>query len=80
MVTAAKEAYTGRVAADLRWGSDTLAGVGFNRRFVMADGTVETHPLKMNPLIVGREGPDSKVRHWPLEAAFKRVCTRLSSS
>ena len=27
-------------------------------RFVMVDGTVETHPQKMDPSIVAPEGPD----------------------
>ena len=29
----------------------------------MADGTVETHPLKLDPLIVEKEGPDSSALH-----------------
>ena len=29
----------------------------------MADGSVETHPLKCDPMIVGKEGPDSDTLH-----------------
>lgn len=37
-----------------------LEGYAFNRRFIMSDGTIETHPLKNDPHIVKPEGPDSK--------------------
>lgn len=36
-----------------------VRGLAFNRRFIMSDGTVETHPLKGNPHVVCAEGPDS---------------------
>ena len=39
--------------------SGELPGYAFNRRYRMADGTVQTHPLKGDPLIVAAEGPDS---------------------
>jgi len=29
----------------------------------MSDGSIETHPLKMDPLIVAKEGPDSSALH-----------------
>lgn len=35
------------------------AGYAFNRRFLMSDGNIETHPLKGDPHIVKPEGPDS---------------------
>ncbi len=38
-------------------GSGKEDSVGFNRRFKMKDGTVKTHPGKMNPEIVGPAGP-----------------------
>jgi len=38
----------------------TLAGYAFNRRFLMSDGTVATHPFKLDPHIVEQEGPDSE--------------------
>lgn len=34
-------------------------GYAFNRRFLMSDGNIETHPLKGDPHIVKPEGPDS---------------------
>ena len=37
-----------------------LNGYAFNRRFIMSDGTIETHPLKNDPHIIKQEGPDSK--------------------
>ncbi len=45
--------------------SGAAPGLAFNRRFIMSDGTVETHPLKSNPHIVRPEGPDSS-RLWTL--------------
>ncbi len=39
---------------------DTFPGYAFNRRFVMSDGTIETHPLKNDPHIVRAEGSDSR--------------------
>ncbi len=43
----------------LRFSRDTLDGLAFNRRFLMDNDTVETHPLKANPHIVRPEGADS---------------------
>ena len=37
-----------------------LEGYAFNRRYIMSDGSIETHPLKMDPHIVRPEGPHSK--------------------
>lgn len=34
-------------------------GYAFNRRFIMSDNTIETHPLKADPQIARPEGPDS---------------------
>ena len=36
-----------------------LSGLAFNRRFIMDDDSIQTHPLKNNPQIVKAEGPDS---------------------
>ncbi len=53
--------------ADILVQTGAAAGLAFNRRFIMSDGTVETHPLKSNPHIVRPEGPDSS-RLWTLMA------------
>ncbi len=53
--------------ADILVQTGAAAGLAFNRRFIMTDGTVETHPLKGNPHIVRPEGPDSS-RLWTLLA------------
>ncbi|MCX8066087.1 MAG: hypothetical protein N3G21_13120 [Candidatus Hydrogenedentes bacterium] len=37
--------------------SSEVNGIAFNRRFYMKDGTVETHPGKMNPNIIAPAGP-----------------------
>lgn len=37
--------------------SAEVNGIGFNRRFYMKDGTVVTHPGKMNPNIIAPAGP-----------------------
>ena len=60
-------------AASLREGElfhakGALEGWAFNRRFLMDDGTVETHPLKGNPHVLKPEGPDSK----DLDALFAK--------
>ena len=46
--------------SELSYVHGELEGYAFNRRFIMNDGTVETHPLRKNPHIVKPEGPDSK--------------------
>jgi len=43
----------------IKFSRDKLKGFAFNRRFIMDDDTIETHPLKENPHIVRSEGPDS---------------------
>lgn len=37
-----------------------IAGYAFNRRFLMSDGTISSHPQKLDPNIIEPEGPDSK--------------------
>jgi neutral ceramidase len=54
---AVAEAHEGAVAARLSAGSGHEDTVAFNRRFRMKDGTVRTHPGKMNPDIAEVEGP-----------------------
>ena len=53
VVKAAENMVEARVGA----GSGREDSVGFNRRFKMKDGTVRTHPGKMNPDIVASAGP-----------------------
>ncbi len=60
VLAALTQAHATRVAASLRVASGTINGWAFNRRFLMTDGTIETHPLKGNPHLVGPEGPDSR--------------------
>ena len=45
------------VAARVGYGLGQESGVGYNRRFRMKDGTIRTHPGKMNPDIVAPAGP-----------------------
>jgi len=42
--------------AKIGFSSTNINGLSFNRRFIMDDGTVETHPFKGNPHIVKAEG------------------------
>ncbi len=43
----------------IKFNRDELKGLAFNRRFIMDDDTIETHPLKDDPRLVRPEGPDS---------------------
>lgn len=60
IVEALKQAHDNAKKGKLTLGYGELEGFGFNRRFIMSDGTVQTHPLKLDPQIVVPEGPDSK--------------------
>jgi hypothetical protein len=60
IVKAIQDAENNCVQAELHVAGGELPGYGFNRRFIMSSGTVETHPLKGDPHIVRAEGPDSK--------------------
>jgi len=57
IATAISEAKRGSVEAQLGFGIGEVSGVPFNRRFIMKDGYVATHPGKMNPDIVAPAGP-----------------------
>jgi len=50
-------AWARRESSRLVIGTGSAAGVAFNRRFVMRDGSVRTHPGKGNPDIVRPAGP-----------------------
>ncbi len=60
VIEAATQAHNNASKGKLTLGYGELPGYGFNRRFIMSDGTIQTHPLTMNPHIVRAEGPDSK--------------------
>ncbi len=59
-VDAIRQARLNSETGSLFVASGQIEGYAFNRRFIMSDGTVETHPLKNDPHIVKPEGPDSK--------------------
>jgi hypothetical protein len=54
---AARAAYGNLAEAHLFTSRATAEGLAFNRRGVMADGSVQTHPLKKDPHLIGLEGP-----------------------
>lgn len=51
------EAYGTRGPALVGWERAEAAGLAFNRRFVMKDGSQQTHPGKLHPAIAGPAGP-----------------------
>jgi len=59
LVTVLSRAALNTRQARLSFAEGQLAGYAFNRRFVMSDGTIQTHPLKLDPHIIAAEGPDS---------------------
>ena len=73
IVDAAREACDNCRSGRLLVAKGELEGYAFNRRFVMSDGTIETHPLKGDSRIVSAEGPDSKDLHvfYALDSASK---------
>ena len=83
IVRATKQAKRHAVEGTLKLGFGEIPGYAFNRRFLMSDGTVSTHPQKLDPHIVEPEGPDSKdlnvmcgyaMNGRPLGAAVCFVC------
>ena len=59
IVEAMTQAAANTVPGKLQVAGGDCEGYAFNRRFVMSDGTIQTHPLKLDPHIVEPEGPDS---------------------
>jgi len=57
IATAISEAKRASVEAQVGFGRGEVNGVSHNRRFMMRDGFVATHPGKMNPDIVAPAGP-----------------------
>lgn len=53
------EAFANRRDGTLESVAGDMDGFAFNRRFLMSDGTIQTHPLKGDPHLVEPEGPDS---------------------
>jgi hypothetical protein len=53
------EAYHARCEGYLKVSQTQVPGLAFNRRFLMSDGRIQTHPLKGDPHIAEPEGPDS---------------------
>ena len=60
VIEAATQAHNNASKGKLTLAYGQLPGYGFNRRFIMSDGTIQTHPQKLDPHIVRAEGPDSK--------------------
>ncbi|MFA6175181.1 MAG: neutral/alkaline non-lysosomal ceramidase N-terminal domain-containing protein, partial [Phycisphaerae bacterium] len=79
IIEAASRAYNNCRPGRLLIAKGELKGYAFNRRFIMSDGTIETHPLKGNPRIIGAEGPDSKDLHvfYALDSASKPMGTMV---
>ena len=60
IIQALKQAHHNMQRGKLTLAYGELPGIGFNRRFIMSDRTIQTHPLKLDSHIVAPEGPDSK--------------------
>ncbi|MCB7129978.1 MAG: neutral/alkaline non-lysosomal ceramidase N-terminal domain-containing protein, partial [Candidatus Brocadiales bacterium] len=60
IVAALKQAHNNAQKGKLTVAHGELPGIGFNRRFIMSDRSIQTHPLTLDPHIVGPEGPDAK--------------------
>jgi len=73
IIEAARLAYDNCRPGKLLTAKGELEGYAFNRRFIMSDGTIETHPLKGDPHIICAEGLDSKDLHvfYALDSASK---------
>ncbi|MFC2099026.1 neutral/alkaline non-lysosomal ceramidase N-terminal domain-containing protein [Bacteroidota bacterium] len=60
IVEALLQAHENTTRGKLTLAFGELPDYGFQRRFIMSDRTIQTHPLKLDPHIVKPEGPDSK--------------------
>ncbi len=60
IIEALKQAHNNTQKGRLTVGYGELPGIGFNRRFIMSDRTIQTHPLTLDPHIIAPEGPDAK--------------------
>ncbi len=60
IIESIQQAKINSIPGNIYFAEGELEGYAFNRRFIMSDGTIETHPLKNNPHIVKPEGPHSK--------------------
>ena len=60
IVAALKQAHSNMQKGKLTVAYGELPGIGFNRRFIMSNRSIQTHPLTLDPHIVGPEGPDAK--------------------
>ena len=60
IIQALKQAHNNARKGKLTLAYGELPGYGFNRRFIMSDRTIQTHPLTLDPHIIAPEGPDSK--------------------
>ena len=57
IVRSVRDALASREPARISCAESVMEGFSFNSRFIMNDGTVETHPFRGSSRIVGPEGP-----------------------
>ena len=60
IIESIQQAKINSIPGNIYFAEGEIEGYAFNRRFIMSDGTIETHPLKNDPNIVKPEGPHSK--------------------
>ena len=59
VIESAFQAHNNITAAELCFACGEIDDIAFNRRYLMSDGTISTHPPKCDPHIVRPEGPNS---------------------
>ncbi len=57
LVSACRQALDNMQPSRMGLSKANVPGIAFNARFIMKDGSIETHPQKGNPDIVAAEGP-----------------------